>query len=350
MKKKNRYCCLLTAAALSICLCTGCSDKNQEKKETYRQLGIEYMKEGNYAEAVSAFNSALKQSVGKVGETELDICYYKAAAQYAGGDIEAAIATYTALIEYDKEAAEAYFQRGCLYLKQGNTQQAKNDYDKAIQYNPEEYELYISIYENLAAYGQQDIGESYLDKAFSVKSGEAEGQVQRGRIYFLKGEYENAVAELTKAIEAEAVDAYFYLAQVYDAQGDSANAENYYQAYAATGNANAKSLNALGEISMEKGNYAEALGYFSEALAMEGNVSEKEIMQNQIIAYEYSGDFSSAWKVLLEYIKLYPMDEQLEREYIFLEHRQQVTEPQTEEVQSTEKTDSTEAADSTEAS
>lgn len=336
--KKNRYRCILTAAALSICLCTGCNDEKQEKKEAYRQIGIDYMKEGNYEDAISAFNNALKQSVGKIEETELDICYYKAAAQYAGGDAEGAVATYTAVIEYDEEAADAYFQRGCLYLKQGNTELAKNDFDKAIGYHPSEYELYISIYENLAAYGQVDLGESYLNKAFSIKGNEKEGQVQRGRIYFLMGEYENAVAELTKAVEAEVADAYFYLAEVYEAQGDTANAENYYQAYTATGNADAKTLNALGEISMKKGSYAEALGYFSEALSVEGAVNKKEIMQNQIIAYEYSGDFASAWQVLQEYIKVYPMDEQLEREYIFLEHRQQVVEPVTEEVQSTEST------------
>ncbi len=348
MKKRNRYRCLVTAAALALCLCTGCEDKNQEKKETYRQLGIEYMKEGNYEEAIAAFDKALKQSVGKVEETELDICYYKAAAQYAKGDIEAAIATYTAVIEFDEEAADAYFQRGCLYLKQENTELAKADYDKAIEYNPNEYELYISIYENLAVYGQKDLGESYLNKAFSIKGNEKEGQVQRGRIYFLMGEYDNAVAELTKAMEAEVADAYFYLAQVYEAQGDSASAENYYQAYTATGNANAKTLNALGEISMEKGSYAEALGYFSEALTMEGSINEKEIMQNQIIAYEYSGDFVSAWNVLQEYMKLYPMDEQLEREYIFLEHRQQVIEPETEAVNSTETVDNTEEVNMTE--
>ncbi len=336
---KNRYRCLLTAAALSLCLCAGCSDKKQENKEAYRQIGIDCMKEGNYEDAIAAFNSALKQSVGKIGETELDICYYKAAAQYASGDMESAIATYTAIIEYDEKSPDAYFQRGCLYLKQGETELAKNDYDKAIEYNANEYELYISIHENLAAYGQKDMGESYLNKAFSIKGNDKENQVQRGRIYFLMGEYDNAITELTKAAEAEAADAYFYLAQVYDAQGDSANAENYYQAYTATGNANAKTLNALGEIALEKGNYAEALGYFSEALTMEGDVNKKEIMQNQIIAYEYSGDFASAWDVLKAYVEVYPMDEQLEREYTFLEHRQSVTEPATEEVQSTERKD-----------
>ena len=336
---KNRYRCLLTAAALSLCLCAGCSDEKQENKEAYRQIGIDCMKEGNYEDAIAAFNSALKQSVGKIGETELDICYYKAAAQYASGDIESAIATYTAIIEYDEKSPDAYFQRGCLYLKQGETELAKNDYDKAIEYNANEYELYISIHENLAAYGQKDMGESYLNKAFSIKGNDKENQVQRGRIYFLMGEYDNAITELTKAAEAEAADAYFYLAQVYDAQGDSANAENYYQAYTATGNANAKTLNALGEIALEKGNYAEALGYFSEALTMEGDVNKKEIMQNQIIAYEYSGDFASAWDVLKAYVEVYPMDEQLEREYTFLEHRQSVTEPATEEVQSTERKD-----------
>jgi tetratricopeptide (TPR) repeat protein len=82
----------------------------------YRQIGINAMENGDYAGAVDAFNSALGQCIGKITENELDICYYKAAAQYAGGDSAGAVDTYTAIIDYDKKAADAYYLRGCVYL------------------------------------------------------------------------------------------------------------------------------------------------------------------------------------------------------------------------------------------
>ena len=63
----------------------GCTNERKENQTAYRQIGINAMESGDYAGAVDAFNSALGQCIGKITENELDICYYKAAAQYAGG-------------------------------------------------------------------------------------------------------------------------------------------------------------------------------------------------------------------------------------------------------------------------
>ena len=40
---------------------------------------------GNYEDAIKAFQNALNQSLRKVGEKEIDICFYKAQAQYLSG-------------------------------------------------------------------------------------------------------------------------------------------------------------------------------------------------------------------------------------------------------------------------
>ena len=147
MKRKSCN-CILTAALISVLMLTGCQNHQSEDMEAYRKIGIDCMENGDYAGAVAAFDSALSKCLGGIGAEELDICYYKAAAQYAGGDIEGAMSTYTALIEYDQKSADAYYLRGSLYLKQGETQAAMADYDMAVKNNPDDYELYISIYEN----------------------------------------------------------------------------------------------------------------------------------------------------------------------------------------------------------
>ena len=141
---------------------TGCTNERKENQTAYRQIGINAMENGDYAGAVDAFNSALGQCIGKITENELDICYYKAAAQYAGGDSAGAVDTYTAIIDYDKKAADAYYLRGCVYLKQGNTEGAVSDFDEAVKNNSSDYELYVNIYENLSAYDMTEKGEEYL--------------------------------------------------------------------------------------------------------------------------------------------------------------------------------------------
>ena len=113
-------------------------------------------------------NSALSQCVGKITDTELDICYYKAAAQYAGGDIEGALATYQAMIDYDEENGNAYYLHGCLSLKQQDTDTAKKDFANAVKYNPDDYELYVGIYENLAGNNMTEEGEEYSKTALDI--------------------------------------------------------------------------------------------------------------------------------------------------------------------------------------
>lgn len=318
-KKKLTYITALTM--LSLTLMTGCTNERRENQTAYRQIGINAMESGDYAGAVDAFNSALGQCIGKITENELDICYYKAAAQYASGDSEGAVATYTAIIDYDKKAADAYYLRGCVYLKQGNTESAVSDFDAAVQYNSDDYELYVNIYENLLAYDMTEKGEEYLNKAFDIKGNSAEDYAWRGRIYYYLGQYDNAMTELNSALDKESVTANLYIAQVYEAQGDSENAEVYYQNYVNSGAADSEAMNSLGEIEMAKGNYSGALTYLQQGIAMENVTNRRELMQNLIICYEYTFDFNSAWNVVQEYVQAYPDDASAQREYIFLKNR-----------------------------
>ena len=102
---------------LMLCLTAGCGRRNKENLENekaYRQLGINKMTEGDYEEAVKMFQKALDQSLAVIGELEIDICYYKAAAQYKAGDMDRAIQTYTAPSDYDEENADAFDLGGTL--------------------------------------------------------------------------------------------------------------------------------------------------------------------------------------------------------------------------------------------
>ncbi len=80
---------------------SGCGQKtNTTDQEAYRQYGINCIESGDYPSAVDAFQKALDQSHGKVTAAEIDICYYKAEAQFLSGDYEGAQTTYQALIDY----------------------------------------------------------------------------------------------------------------------------------------------------------------------------------------------------------------------------------------------------------
>lgn len=323
---------MLAAAVLAATVLMGCGDEGLEDELAYRQVGIESMEAGDYESAITAFNAALSQRIGKITETELDICYYKAAAQYASGDYEAALATYDALLDYKEDNADAHYLRGCLLLQMDDQEGALRDFSDAVKYNEDDYELYVNIYENLSAYNLAAEGEEYLNKAFDIKGNNAQNSAWRGKIYYLLGQYDNARTELVTAIDKGNMEANLTLAKVYEALGDSDTAENYYQVYVASGSADSTAMNALAEIEIEKGNYETALDYIHQGLAMEYVPNQQELMQNEIIASEYAGDFANAWTVVQEYITLYPEDASAKREYTFLKNRQGVKESAEEEI------------------
>lgn len=347
---------VMTTVALLTAVClTGCTNERKENELAYRQIGLNCMESGDYAGAVAAFDGALSQCLGTISETEIDICYYKAAAQYAAGDVDGALETYDALIAYDEKDANAYYTRGCLRLQRGEGELAFEDFSNAVAYHSEDYELYINIYKNLAAYNLNEQGEEYLNQAFAIKGDSAENLAYRGELYLLLGEYENAVTELNAALEKGSTKANLLLAQTFEAQGDAATAETYYKAYVDSGEADSRTMNALAEIAMAKLDYASALSYINQGLAMEQVANKRELMQNQIICLEYTADFTEAWQVAQEYVMLYPNDTDVQREYIFLKNRQNSVDAdmqiqaEVESPDSTETVDSTEMQDSTEA-
>ena len=101
MKKRIISVLLATVFALSV---IGCGTKDTKEQDAYRQYGITCMESGKYEDAVKAFQNALGESIGHIGEKELDICFYKAKAQALDGKTKDALATYNAIIKYNKDA------------------------------------------------------------------------------------------------------------------------------------------------------------------------------------------------------------------------------------------------------
>lgn len=316
-KRTKKFTYILAAAVLVAAL-TGCTNEKQENEDAYRQIGINCMEAKDYEGAISAFDSALSQKIGKIGDEEIDICYYKAAAQYANGDTDGAIATYSSILDYDEDNADAFYLRGSLYLVLGDTAAAQADFNSAVTNNSEDYELYVNVYEQLNGAGMTSEASDYLNQALELKGDSANAHLWKGRIYLVLSDYENAEKELKTALDKKSVEANLYLAKLYEAQDDAETAASYYETYLDSGDADSEVMYALGMAEMNQENYQGAIEYFQSGLAMEEVTNEQELLQNLVIAYEKSGDFSSAKTTMEQYLEDYPDDEDAQREYIFL--------------------------------
>lgn len=319
-KKKTSL--LLAFALLGSIGLAGCQNQEAlENQKAYRQLGINKLSEGSYEEAAEAFQKALDQSQAVVGDMEIDICYYKATAQYKSGDLKGALATCKALIDYDKKNYKAYFLRGCIYLKEENQEKTMKDYRKAFETSGNDYELYVSAYESLKNAGWDSEAEEVLEAAEKLKAEKPEEYRERGHIYLLQEDYDNAKKELDKAINQKDVKALLYLAQVYEAQGDMDQANALYESYISKNNSDVSTLVIMGDMQMSEGNYSQALGFYEQALSVENPPNEQQLRRNEIIACEQMLDFEKAREKMLAYLKDYPEDEEAQREYVFLQTR-----------------------------
>ncbi len=330
-KKENRFSCkfarrapalAIAFTAMAMVCMAGCQDeKVLENQQAFRQLGINKLNEGSYQEAVDAFQKALDQSQAKVGDMEIDICYYKATAQYKSGDTKGALTTCKALVDYDKKNAKAYYLRGCIYMQEGDKEHAMEDFRQSFQISGGSYGLYVAAFDNLKNAGWDAEAEEVLEMALKLKPDKPEDYRERGRIYLLQGDYGNAQKELDQAINQKDVKALLYLAQVYEAQGNSKQAESLYENYISQNNSDVSDLVALGDMQMETGNYSQALAFYEKALTVEGLPEEQRLRRNEIIACEQMLDFEAAREKMVTYLKDYPDDEKAQREYVFLQTR-----------------------------
>lgn len=319
MNKSKKRIIYIAFVVMMLGLCTGCTDR-EENQLAFRQEGITHLENGDYEEAVEAFQNALDLSLGQVGDTEMDICFYKAEALYRLGDVQGTIDTYSAIIDYNQNA-KAYFLRGNLYYSQNNEESALNDYAAAIENEKKDYDLYIGVYEALTAHGKTKEAQDYLNQALEISGNKAYDKMQKGRINFLLGEQQTAISLLQEAVDGKEWKAYYYLAEIYSLLGDAENSEKNMSAYIESGAADAYNLFDIANDQLERGNYKMAIDCLNLALGLEQVPNRQILMKTLVIAYEQNLDFENAKKVMTEYMQNYPEDEEAKREFTFLETR-----------------------------
>ena len=295
-------------------------ESGENERLIARGRGIAHMGLTEYEEAISCFKEALASSNGLVESVDFDLNYYLAAAYIKNGQPGEAEDAYDAILALRPEEKDAYFLRGSVRLAQGNFEGAKMDFDRVITMEPQNYERLIEIYQTLEYYGYKEVGQEYLQSALTNNSKQMD-TYDSGRIYYYLGEYQKAYIALEEAKEKGGVESYLYLGRAYEATGDYNYASSVYNSYISKDTGNAEIYNQLGLCEMEKGEYQKALEAFQAGKQIEGNAYMQTLSFNEIIAYEYLGEYKKAAVLLDSYLKTYPDDAVAKREKEFLATR-----------------------------
>lgn len=310
------------AAVLSMCvLLAGCRDKGPSEAELARNEGISYMEQADYQNAIIAFENAYSLCDEKMPETKTDISLYEAACQFKTEDFENVKSTCSRILELG-ENVDAYYMRGGAFLKLGEMEMAKADFDAASLLAPEDYGLFLNIYKQYEEQSQSAIGDEYLQKALNIPNEDMEDYYQKGNIYFYLGDYSKAREMLAKPAEAKHKEAMQLMGGVYLALEDSIHARNVYQQYIAEYGEEAEAYNGIVLCELADGNYDAAISAAESGLALEGSESTKrDLLYNEIVAYERKYDFETAKTIAARFVELYPDDAEGKKEYDFLSTR-----------------------------
>lgn len=295
------------------------TQSGRTREETLRELGIAYMGLGDYESATSAFEEALTYGGVLPTEEEYDVNYYLGSCYYKQERYEDALKVYDAIVTLRPKAADAYVLRGAVRMALSDEEGMQEDFQKAIDLEPTGYDRIVTIYETLDRGGYTEQGQTYLQETLD-QSGSSMDNYNLGRMNYYLGNYNEAKAALEQ-IETRDYSTAILLGRTYEALGDMNFASSVYQTYIASDATRPEVYNQLGLCLLQMGDYDGALTAFQQGESLGDSESYQSLMFNEVVAYEYLGDYDKAQSLMKDYIARYPGDTDAQREYIFLQTR-----------------------------
>ena len=107
----------------------------------------------------------------------------------------------------------------------------------------------------------------------------------------------------------------------YEKQGKYTEADNFYVSYMNKNPDDPNIYNQYGAFLINMKNYETALSYIEKGLKKADKDSERALLYNEAICYEYMGNYDKALELFESYVGKYPEDKAAKKEYNFLKTR-----------------------------
>ncbi len=295
-------------------------EAGENKALIARARGIACMGLAEYEEALNCFKECLSYSDWRLDEIDFDVNYYMADAYEKTSDYVSAVQTYTAILDLKEKEVLAHYKRGVDYLILNDHDAAVEDFNRALELAPDDYDLRIEIAGRLSETGYEEEGKRYLEDFLAEKEKKL-SDYDKGRIYFYLDDFESAKSYFEDARDEDDQNTILFLGKTYEMLGDYNYATSTYQNYLTKHPEAAIIYNQLGMARIQSGDYAGAKDAFSTAKSLGNTGIDQTLAFNEIVASEYTGDFQTARNLMDGYLKKYPDDQEAIRENIFLSTR-----------------------------
>lgn len=292
----------------------------KNNKKAYRGIGITYYREKNYEKAVEYFTKALDEEL--LPEWSTDIRHYLADAYLALEQYAEALPICEALVKEEPEELLCQSQYAKVLHELGKYEESITVYDKVISLNNADFSGYIGKYQALAALGRTDEMAAVLQQMERLENPNAEQAYFIAKGFFAAGEYDKAIGKLTSSLENGYEDAHYYMAEIYKMQGNYSEAVYQFNEYIKNaGEKDSIAYNQLAVCLLEQKQYEQALEAVRTGLDIRSSECRQQLLQNEIVILEQSGQYTEAYAKAKAYMQEYPEDEAMAKEVVFLETR-----------------------------
>ncbi|MCS6984163.1 MAG: tetratricopeptide repeat protein [Leptospiraceae bacterium] len=252
----------------------------------YYNLGMVYKKEGKFAEAKSAFLSALERAVA--GELA-----YKAAAQLGiihatQGDLSNARYYFERAIDLSPQNPKYYYNLALVLYRMGDVEGALKNLQKAVQLGSENPQVYSYIAQLFQELGKTAQAEEALRRALEQAPQDTVLLSEMADLQISQGKWSQAVSTLKRILELstktkEKATAFYNLGKVYRELKDYISAEEALSRAHDLDSLNEDILVELAQLYASKGEGHKAVALLKEALRI--NPDNTKLLRSQAELY-----------------------------------------------------------------
>jgi len=137
--------------------------QNPKDCRSYNELGVVYLKEKNFPDAINCFKQAIEIDKGNaVFYNNLGLAYHRQ------GKYKKAISEFKKSIALDPKPSRRYINLGLAYMKLGNFQKAKENFDRALKIDPDNIEYLTLFAQTLLKLGDEDLAKIILKRILKL--------------------------------------------------------------------------------------------------------------------------------------------------------------------------------------
>jgi tetratricopeptide (TPR) repeat protein len=175
-------------------------DLNPKDAESRYSRGTAYSRKGQYDQAILDFSKALE-----INPRDAKAYYNRGIAYCRKSQYDQAILDFSKALEINPMDAKSYYNRGITCWEKGEHNQAISDFKKALEIDPNNPRYLVTYIDQEIAYfedkGQYDQAISNDNKTLEINPRDAKVSINRGRAYYLKGEYGRSWEDFGKALD-----------------------------------------------------------------------------------------------------------------------------------------------------